>query len=303
MEKNYFINDDYVNTRLDRWFKKTICEVPQSIIEKNIRKGNIKVNGKKTKSSYKLKLNDKISLKSINLKANQHKKITLKYKATKKDLSLSSSLFIENNENFVVINKPAGIAVQSGTKSRKNILDILKDTKEFDGYLPYSVHRIDKDTTGVLIVAKNRKYAQLFTSLFRIRKIHKTYLGLTLGAFEKNKGTLKDELFHYEGDRKVKTMAITHYKVLDSNNNYTLLRLNPETGRKHQLRKQLLIHGNPILGDTKYRLTQNRQKTNSNLMLHAYKINFSISNTKFNFLAELPLTFKNYLKEKYLKIY
>ena len=86
MEKNYFINDDYVNTRLDRWFKKTICEVPQSIIEKNIRKGNIKVNGKKTKSSYKLKLNDKISLKNINLKTNQHKKITLKYKATKKDL-------------------------------------------------------------------------------------------------------------------------------------------------------------------------------------------------------------------------
>ena len=303
MEKNYFINDDYANARLDRWFKKTVCEVPQSIIEKNIRKGNIKVNGKKAKSSYKLKLNDKISLKNINLKANQHKKITLKYKPTKRDLSLSSNLFIENNENFVVINKPAGIAVQSGTKSRKNILDILKDTKEFDGYLPYSVHRIDKDTTGILIVAKNRKYAQLFTSLFRIRKIHKTYLGLTLGSFDKNKGTLKDELFHYDGDRKVKTMAITHYKVLDTNNNYTLLKLNPETGRKHQLRKQLLIHGNPILGDTKYRLTQNRQKTNSNLMLHAYKINFSISDTKFNFSAEPPLAFKNYLKEKYLKIY
>ncbi len=303
MEKNYFINDDYANARLDRWFKKTVCEVPQSIIEKNIRKGNIKVNGKKVKSSYKLTLNDKISLKNINLKANQHKKITLKYKPTKRDLSLSSNLFIENNENFVVINKPAGIAVQSGTKSRKNILDILKDTKEFDGYLPYSVHRIDKDTTGILIVAKNRKYAQLFTSLFRIRKIHKTYLGLTLGSFDKNKGTLKDELFHYDGDRKVKTMAITHYKVLDTNNNYTLLKLNPETGRKHQLRKQLLIHGNPILGDTKYRLTQNRQKTNSNLMLHAYKINFSISDTKFNFSAEPPLAFKNYLKEKYLKIY
>jgi 23S rRNA pseudouridine955/2504/2580 synthase len=303
MEKTYFIDDDYNNTRLDRWFKRKVCEVPQSIIEKSIRKGKIKVNGKKTKSSYKLKLNDKILLKDINLKANQHKKITLKYTATKKDLSLSSSLFIENNENFVVINKPSGIAVQSGTKSRKNIIDILKDTKEFQGYLPYTVHRIDKETTGILIVAKNRKYAQLFTSLFRIRKIHKTYLGLTLGSFEKSKGTLKDELFHYEGDKKVKTIAITHYKVLDSNNNYTLLKLNPETGRKHQLRKQLLIHGNPILGDTKYRLTQNRQKTNNNLMLHAYKINFSISNTKYNYSAELPPIFKDYLKEKYLKIY
>ncbi|MBL4738780.1 MAG: RNA pseudouridine synthase, partial [Pelagibacteraceae bacterium] len=71
-------------------------------------------------------------------------------------------MFVENNENFVVINKPAGIAVQSGTKSRRNILDILRNTKEFEGASPYAVHRIDKETTGVLVVAKNRKYAQLF---------------------------------------------------------------------------------------------------------------------------------------------
>ena len=89
--------------------------------------------------------------------------------------------------------------------------------------------------------------------------------------------------------------------VLDSNNNYSLLRLNPETGKKHQLRKQLLIHGNPILGDSKYRISKNYSSKRNTLMLHAYKINFSIAGTKYNYSAEPPLAFKNTLKEKYLK--
>ena len=98
------------------------------------------------------------------------------------------------------------------------------------------------------------------------------------------------------------TKAITHFSVLDSNNNYSLLKLTPETGRKHQLRKQLLIHGCPVLGDDKYRISANHSKK-SVLMLHAYKINFSIAGLKYNFSAELPESFKNTLKEKYLKIF
>ena len=301
--KNFFsVKYDFVNARLDRWFRRNVCEAPQSLIEKNIRKGKIKVNNKKKKSSYKLQENDQIFVYNFNFKTNKNKKNKLKYRATKKELSSSSSMFVENNENFVVINKPAGIAVQAGTKSRRNILDILRNTKEFEGASPYAVHRIDKETTGVLVVAKNRKYAQLFTSLFRIRKIHKTYLGIVIGELQKNKDTLVDELFHYEGEKKVKTKAITHFTVIDSNNNYSLLKLNPETGRKHQLRKQLLIHGYPILGDSKYRMSVNLGKKNT-LMLHAYKINFSIGGTKYNFTAELPIAFKNTLKEKYLKIF
>ena len=110
-------------------------------------------------------------------------------------MSSAHNLIIENNENFVIINKPAGIAVQQGTKSKKNILDILGKMKEFDGLAPFPVHRIDKETTGILIVAKNRNYAQLFTTLFRIRKIYKVYLGLIFGNFDNNKGTLIDDLF------------------------------------------------------------------------------------------------------------
>jgi 23S rRNA pseudouridine955/2504/2580 synthase len=303
MIKKFIIADEFVNSRLDRWFRRKIFDIPQSLLEKSIRKGYIKVNDKKEISSYKLKLNDKINVYELKLIANKHKLKNTPYKPTKNEISYSSSLFIENNDNFAVINKPAGISVQSGTKSKRNILDILKSTKEFLESYPYTVHRIDKETTGVLIVAKNRKYAQLFTSLFRIRKIHKVYLGIALGSVVKKKGTIKDDLFHYEGNKKVITKAITHFNLLDSNNNYSLLRLSPETGRKHQLRKHLLMYGHPILGDKKYRISNKHKSQNSNLMLHAYKINFSIDGVKYNYSAKPPDVFTKFIKEKYLKIY
>ena len=303
MIKNYSVKIDFINSRLDRWFKKNVCKIPQSFIEKNIRKGKIRVNNKKKKSSYKLQIKDKITIHNINFSKKEKLNRKKKYIPSKKELSFSSSLIIEDNINFVVLNKPAGIAVQSGTKSKKNILDILVSTKEFTNAKPYAVHRIDKETTGVLLVAKNRKYAQLFTSLFRIRKIHKIYLGIVLGELEERRGTYVDDLIYYERDKKIISRAITHYKVLDTNNNYSLLKLSPETGRKHQLRRQLLSHGHPILGDSKYRISSDRLNKKKTLMLHAYKINFSIAETKYNFSAEPPLEFKNFLKEKYLKIY
>ena len=98
------------------------------------------------------------------------------------------------------------------------------------------------------------------------------------------------------------TKAITRYKVIDSNNNYSLLKLNPKTGRKHQLRKQLLMNGHPILGDKKYRVFTKYTLKNSILMLHSYKINFLIDGIKYNFVAEPPISFIKCLKEKRLRI-
>ena len=300
MKKTYIISQDYVNARLDRWIRKNIYNIPQSLIEKSLRNGKVKVNNKKKQSSYKLQSIDKITLENFNY--TPIKKIkNFVYKATKKEQSGFNEIFIENNENFVVINKPSGISVQSGTKSQRNLLDILRSTKEFEGTLPYSVHRIDKETTGLLVVAKNRKFAQLFTSLFRMRKIHKVYLSIVIGEFQNLKGTFEDTLFYYEGKKKIETSAITNYKVIDSNKGYSLVRLNPVTGRKHQLRKQLLIHGHPVLGDSKYRISFNDKKIKNNLMLHAYQINFTINNTKYKFVAKPPSIFNSTLSEKYLK--
>ena len=301
MIKTYSVKSDFVNSRLDRWYKKNICNVPQSLLEKNLRKGKIKVNNKKEKSSYKLKIDDKIIIYNFFPKIEHKKKYLEKYMPRKDELTHSSKMIIENNEDFVIINKPAGIAVQSGTKSKRNIMDILEKTKEFNGIRPFTVHRIDKETSGVLIVAKNRKFAQLFTSLFRLRKIYKTYLGITIGELANKKDTFIDDLFYYEGQKKIKTRAITSYKVIDSNAKFSLVELHPSTGRKHQLRKQLLIHGCPIYGDSKYRISDTYKNKNENLMLHAYKISFTINSKKYNFAADLPLYFENFLKQKYLK--
>ena len=114
------------------------------------------------------------------IKKTEKNKIT-QYKPSNKERDKYDDFIIENNENFIVINKPSGIAVQSGTKSFKNVVDTLRETKYFEDSKPYIVHSLDKETSGILIVAKNREYAQLFTSLFRIRKIHKTYLAVVYG--------------------------------------------------------------------------------------------------------------------------
>ena len=301
MKKDYPIKSDYVSTRLDRWLKKVVCNIPQSLIEKTLRKGNIKVNDKKKKSSYKLQENDLVTIFNYNFLPDKNRKKTLKYNPTKEDLKKQKSFFIENNENFVVINKPAGISVQQGTKSIKNILDILSKTEAFKDSYPFPVHRIDKETTGILIVAKNRKYAQIFTMLFRKRMIHKTYLGIVRGELKKKSGIMENDLVYIEGNKKQISKAVTNFSVISSSSNYSLVMLNPKTGRKHQLRKQLLIYGNPILGDDKYRINPKIKNSKISLMLHAHKINFTIDNVKYKFLAELPEVFKKTLKEKYLK--
>jgi len=301
MKKSFLITEDSVDSRVDKWFKRNVCKVPQSLIEKNLRKGNIKINGIKVKSSYKVKLNDEINIYNINLDKEKSEKIKKKYLPNKKELTKFSSLFVENNNNFVVINKPPGIAVQGGTKINKNIIDILRNTSEFKNLKPFPVHRIDKETTGLLIVAKNRKYAQLFTSLFRIRKIHKVYLAIVLGEFQKSNGRFVDELISFEGNKKIISKAITDFSVIDSNTNYTFLKLSPQTGRKHQLRKQLLIHGHPVIGDNKYRINNFSRSKKNFLMLHAYKINFSIDKLKYNFVVEPPIHFKSTLNEKRLR--
>ncbi len=302
MHKSYIVGKDYSNSRFDKWFKIKIIDLPQSLIQKIIRLKKVKINKKKTKTSYRLQIGDKIEVFDLSKFTPNNKKKILKYKPSKKELNLYDDFVIENNENFIVINKPAGIAVQSGTKSFKNIIDVLKDTKFFLNKKPYIVHRLDKETSGILIVAKTREYAQLFTSLFRIRKIHKTYIALAHGNISKNKLVLKDNLILYENGRKLIQKAISNLRVINSSDKYTYVELNPITGRKHQLRKQLFNLGNPIVGDDKYFQNNNlskKKRKNNNLMLHAYKIKFMINNIQYNFKAPYNENFENFLNKNF----
>ena len=208
---------------------------------------------------------------------------------------------IHNNENFRLLNKSSGISVQGGTKSKKNLVDIFAKSEIFQGTKPYSVHRLDKDTSGVFIMAKSRESAQLLTSLFRLRKVHKTYLAICHGELNKDSGEWNDDLIRYDGERKIIEKAKTIYKVLDKNSEATLVELKPITGRKHQLRKQLYAQGQPIFGDIKYKLSNSSRGLNKNLMLHSYQIKFIIDNVKHTYTALLPDYFRKLLKTKRLR--
>ena len=299
MIKSYIVDSTFNNMRFDRWLRIKLGKVPQGLIEKNLRSGKIKINKKKVKSSFKIKTNDKVDIFNLNFeeKVNQKK---IKFSPSNEVIKANEDLIIDNNDDFVVLNKSSGISVQGGTKSKKNLIDIFTKSEIFHGTKPYSVHRLDKDTSGVFIMAKNRETAQLLTSLFRLRKVHKTYLAICNGELEKNSGQWNEELIRYENGKKIIEKAQTTFKVLDKNSNSTLVEMKPITGRKHQLRKQLFNIGHSIYGDKKYRSFTSDKGINKDLMLHSYQIRFMIKDKRYTYRALIPDYFKKLLKTKRL---
>jgi len=300
MIKSYIVDVTYEGIRIDKWIRNNLGNVPQGLIEKSLRAGKIKLNKKKIKSSTKLHNKDIINVYDIEFKEKILQK-KIKFKPTQEIIKENENLIIDNNENFIVLNKESGIAVQGGTKSKKNLIDIFSKSKIFENSKPYSVHRLDKDTSGVFLIAKNRETAKLFTSLFRLRKIHKTYLAICYGELKNDKGVLDQDLVRYEGNKKIIEKSKTNYKVIDKNSNCTLLQMNPITGRKHQLRKQLAHIGHPIYGDFKYTFEKKLKTKNKELMLHSYEIKFIINNQKYTFKALLPSYFKKLINTKRLR--
>jgi len=299
MKKTYNVDKTYSNMRIDRWIRNIFGKIPQSLIEKTLRNGKIKLNKKKIKSSIKVKINDTIDVFDFNyIEKKIQKKI--KYDPSNEIIKENEKLIIDNNEDFVAINKNAGISVQGGTKSKKNLIDIFSKSKIFNNIKPYTVHRLDKETSGVFIIAKHRESAQLLTSLFRLRKVYKTYIAICHGELSINKGVWKNDLIRYEGEKKITEKAETVFKVLDKNSICSLLQLKPITGRKHQLRKQLFLIGHSIYGDQKYNSNISKAAINKKLMLHSYQIKFMINKKKYTYKALLPDYFKKLLKTKRL---
>ena len=299
MKKSYIVDSTCNDMRIDRWIRFKFGKIPQGLIEKYLRSGKIKLNKKKIKSSQKISTKDNIDLFNIEFKESIVQK-KIKFKPSKEVIKSNEDQIIDNNENFIVLNKSSGISVQGGTKSKKNLVDIFSKSEIFQGTKPFSVHRLDKDTSGVFIMAKNRESAQLLTSLFRLRKVHKTYLAICHGELVKDSGQWNDDLIRYDGEKKIIEKAKTLYKVLDKNSEASLVELKPITGRKHQLRKQLYALGQPIFGDIKYKLSNSTRGLNKNLMLHSYQIKFIINNVKHTYTALLPDYFRNLLKTKRL---
>ena len=299
MNKSLIVDTTCNKMRLDRYLRNKLGNIPQSLIEKNLRSGKIKLNKKKTKSSIKVNTNDRIDLYNFNFQEKIIQK-KIKFNPTNQIIKANENLIIDDNENFIVLNKNSGISVQGGTKSKKNLIDIFSKSEIFKNTKPYSVHRLDKDTSGVFIMAKNRETAQLLTSLFRLRKVHKTYLAICHGEIEKDSGEWNNDLIRYDNGKKIIEKAKTIFKVIDKNSNSSLVEMKPITGRKHQLRKQLFNIGHSIYGDKKYNSSLFTKGINKDLMLHSYQIRFMINEKKYTYRALLPDYFKKLLQTKRL---
>jgi 23S rRNA pseudouridine955/2504/2580 synthase len=204
-------------------------------------------------------------------------------------------MIIFENEFFFALNKPAGLAVQSGVKISMCVDTLIKSHPEPECRL---VHRLDKDTSGILLVAKNRESAQKLTKLFRDGKIQKTYLAIVEGRVNGSsviENFLKKSFHGNEEKMQISSMgqkAITKYNSLESMGCYTLLELNPLTGRKHQLRVHCAdVLKTPILGDKKY----NSHPVHRELFLHASKL--CIHELKVEIMAQMPAYFRKFLAD------
>jgi len=301
LDSIFQIKDMDADQRLDKWFKRTIKNIPQSLIEKLIRKKKIKVNQKKTTSSYKLKTNDKISIfkEKETLKDLLQKKYF--YKPSSNDYSTLISNIIFENDDFLIINKTSGIAVQSGSKTKKNIIDILKYYSFSKYKTPFLIHRIDEETSGVMLIALNIKAAKALSLNFANREVIKTYYAVSKGSLNINNGNLINK-FEYKNNKNTKVLEnITLYEVVSKSNNFSLLKLEPKTGRKHQLRRQLSFIKHPIIGDSKYSI-KNLDNSNDKLLLHAYSISFKFNNKKFFYKVNFPGYFLDFCNKNKLSI-
>ena len=296
MKKFHIKSSDHQNLRLDKWLKRNFSTLKQSFIEKNIRKGNIKINTRKTSSNYRLKLNDIIeifnysidSYKNIN-KSVYKKEIPSKYKK----IFMSSILF--ENSDFIILDKWAGIATQGGSKINISIDDIIKNISS-----KYNlVHRLDRETSGLLIIAKNLKTTKIFGKLFKEQLISKIYFAICQGI-PKNKESEVELLIENKKDLRKSSNSVTRYKVCQISKNCSTLLFAPSTGKTHQIRLVAKHLGAPIVGDTKYnKMIKNNTET---LKLNACLLKFEVNNQHYEFSTNLPDHFKKFMQKNNLKI-
>ena len=293
MIKILIIDDSSADQRIDRFLKRKFQNLSQSFIEKNLRKKNILLNKHLTKSNQIIKVDDKITIKNFS------EEIYQKFERKKSNLNINKSLItnfkksiLYENDNFLIIDKWSGIASQGGSNIVISIDTIIKNISENYNL----VHRLDKETSGLMIIAKNLKYTRLFGKLFKSQKLKKTYLAICDGM-PKLKESYVNLNIKNNSDKVIKTQ--TFYKILSYNNKTSLIKFEPQTGKKHQLRIVAKNLGCPIVGDIKYNLNSNKQK--ENLKLNAFMLEFDIEDNQFKITSSIPKDFTDYLKFKDIK--
>lgn len=295
--KEYIVSQEEKGKRLDTYIPSVDTDITRTSAQRLIEDGNILVNGKNAKVSYKIQENDKISVeipepKQIELKA-QNIPIEIIYE----------------DSDIIVVNKPKGMVVHPANGNPDGtlvnaIMAICKNSLSGIGgeIRPGIVHRIDKDTSGLLIVAKNDNAHVKMSEQIKNHEVKKTYIALVRGVFKENEATIDMPIGRSTSDRKKMAVnkngknAITHIKVLKRFDKYTLLKVNIETGRTHQIRVHLSHIGYPIVGDYTYSNGKNEFDVIGQC-LHAQKLEFKhpITQKDMCLEAELPQYFKDIL--------
>lgn len=304
MESKLIIDvpDEETGERIDS-FLSGKTDFTRTRIQQLIKDRNITVNGKPTKSSYKIEENDEITIEVPEVETTEIKPENIKIDIVYED------------SDIAVINKQAGLVVHpahghySGTLVNA-LLYHIKDLSGINGEIrPGIVHRLDKDTSGLIVIAKNDKVHAALTEMFQKKKIRKTYLAILKGKLNKSEGKIVTQIGRDKNDRKKMTViddaakgknAITNYRVISQNNLFTLVKVNIETGRTHQIRVHMRHLGYPILGDSVYGRKDNEKRQ----MLHAYKLEFihPVTGRQMEFIGEIPEDFQKALKKSDLKI-
>ncbi|MBP5698718.1 MAG: RluA family pseudouridine synthase, partial [Alphaproteobacteria bacterium] len=225
--------------RLNRWFLKYYPGLTLGRLQKLLRTKQIKVDGAKAEANTRLTAGQEMRIPPLD-----NEKREIKYQSVSaNDVKYITDMVIYKDENIIVLNKPSGLAVQGGTNTTRHVDGLLEALKFELEEKPKLVHRIDKDTSGVLVLARNRKMADLLTKAFREHKLQKNYLALTRGVPKLQQGEIKTPLEKIDG--RVQAVkdgkpAITEYEVLDCvGDKYALVSVYPLTGRTHQIRAHL----------------------------------------------------------------
>ena len=278
--------------RLDRWFQRHYPDLKHGMLERLIKNKNIKLNKIKTTAGTHVHVGDEIRIPPMDAPKRDESPMRL----SKKDIQMMQNLVIYKDNEMIILNKPAGLAVQGGSKTTRHI-DGLLDALRFEkDEKPHLVHRLDKETSGVLVLARSANIAAKLTNAFKTRAVHKVYWAVVAGKPQLLSGKIDAPLTKKQDkvvvDFEHGEKAISVYEVVDSaGKKASWLALSPLTGRTHQLRVHLTeVLKTPILGDIKY-----GHKTLSDMGkgLHLHARAIEIQNPKtgkhIQIVAELPL--------------
>ena len=286
MTENIIIAAHDDGQRLDRWLKKNYPELSFGDTQKILRTGQVRVDGKRVKGEARLKEGQAVrippQLRLQDLKDKKAKTVTAK------ETTFVKSIIIYQDEHIIVLNKPAGLATQGGSKIKHHVDKLIEGLAK-DGHKPHLVHRLDRETSGLLLLARTPQVARELGMLFKDRSIRKYYWALTLGVPELPQGKVKsylakvatrdgEQMKVVEDDHPDGKNALTFYQVIDQvGDGLAWVAFWPRTGRTHQIRVHAVQMGVPLLGDHKYCKDQEflvEKKLPDRLYLHAQRLIF-----------------------------